>query len=684
MSKGTRGTKKVIVEKWDLMRELKKNNIYCSKKIIKMALDYNCDNQKKFVEIAIFLQQNDVSIRHAKNLMNCGDPGKLYTDPFILNIPFMQCDKIAQKLNVFLNTRIIEFTKFYLSEASISNGHCYVDCNEYSYHLRKYFNCDIANELEILNSYADNGNEPYFIINDNKIYSKKIYDYERKIVKNLNIIKNIQLNNELMNVEYNKNNLDEKQINALELVSKNNLIILTGGPGTGKTKTIARLCNGILHSCDNIKIHISGPTGMAVSNMRDKIQEELPVDINIGDDNSFIRASTIHMYCAGNKFKENEIDIFIIDEMSMVDIEIFNSLLKELIKKIFNEKKISPIKLILVGDYEQLPSIGPGNILHDIIKSNVFPHVHLEKIFRTESTLIIQNSLKITRGEYNLDYDNDFIFIESNDIVNIRSEITKIIENNKDYQFLTPINGTNGNILGAIQLNYIWKSMHNPNSPIWDNDNNIGLNDKVMQIRNRYDLNKKNIVCNGSVGYVIGNDDYKTYVKFDGIDDIVPYERIVEIKKDEIGKISFTSNRHTKIDFGDNKIVVIPRKIGTKTNEMTCKVTHTNEFSMKILFDDGSEIETDRYNAGNQIDSDLRLAYCITIHKSQGSEYNNVVIPIHETFNIMLNKKLLYTAITRAKKKVILIGSKNALNSTILRASPERNTTIKNLLRNEK
>ena len=379
----------------------------------------------------------------------------------------------------------------------------------------------------------------------------------------------------------------------------NRMLVLTGGPGTGKTTTTL----GLIELFKELKFNITlaAPTGRAAKKISETTVRE---------------AKTIHRLLKyspkNNTFLKNEnnpirTDVIILDEVSMIDVILMNQLLKAILPGTF---------LVLIGDVDQLPSVGPGNVLKDIIESGVIPVVRLTTIFRQESrSLIIVNSHRINEGKYPIlkgEKERDFYFLEEEipqaavrKIINLcttRLPSKYKIDPVVDIQVLTPM--YKGEV-GADNLNYQLREALNPKgTQIKYRDNIFRVNDKIMQIKNNYDKE----VFNGDIGTI-------------------------------------------------NKI---------NLEESTLEVSF---YERKVSYD-FAEL------------NELVLAYAITVHKSQGSEYKIVIIPVTTQHYLLLQRNLLYTGITRAKDMVILIGTKKALWIAIKNNKTfHRNTLLQERLR---
>ncbi len=387
---------------------------------------------------------------------------------------------------------------------------------------------------------------------------------------------------------------DKMQILAVKEAIKNGLLILTGGPGTGKTTTI----NAIIHyfELEGMDIFLGAPTGRAAKRMSEAtgyeartIHRMLELTGNVNGVGGFAR----------NEESPLETDVVIIDEMSMVDIHLMHSLLKAL---------ACGTRLILVGDVSQLPSVGPGSVLKDLIESNAFPVVKLEKIFRQAAKSdIILNAHKINAGEH-VELDNksmDFFFLKryaADPIVNVvlqlvAQKLPKYVNASPyDIQVLTPMKK---GLLGSMRLNGILQQWLNPKAEQKKEKEHgsriFREGDKVMQIKNNYQL------------------EWEIRSKYG---------------------------------------IVVERGLGVFNGDMGI-IREINEFAetMSVEFEEAKMVE---YSFKNL--EELELAYAITIHKSQGSEYPAVVIPLLGGPKMLMNRNLIYTAVTRAKKCVTLVG----------------------------
>jgi exodeoxyribonuclease V alpha subunit len=568
------------------------------------------DEQRELRDIMVYLQQYDITVNHGiKIYKKYGsetikvineNPYKLSED--IHGIGFKTADNIANKMGISINSpyRLEAGLKYVIMDFA-GEGHCYVPKEELLAKASQLLNTeeslleDSIRELALKNSFyiLNTGEEiniyytPYHIAENN--VAKKIVELSRVEFDELNL----DVDKEIMRFEKHNNiEFGNKQKLAIQESLENGFLIITGGPGTGKTTTI----NAIINICEDLGLEVvlAAPTGRAAKRMTETTGKEAKT-IHRLLEISFVEENT-----GFNKDEDSpiEADVIIIDEASMIDILLMNSLVKA----------IAPgTRVILVGDIDQLPSVGPGNVLKDIINSGTIKVIMLDEIFRqAEESMIIVNAHRVNSGEKPLlnEKDKDFFFIKS-----IPSEIVKnIIELNserlptfynldpiKDIQVLTPMK--KGEV-GIHSLNKYIQEALNPKSSA-KSEKQIGedifrVGDKVMQIKNNYKLEWK-----------IFNDN-------------------IEV---ESGEGVFNG------DFG--YIIDIDKEDGI----------------LKVIFDDEKVVEYDF----KQID-ELKLAYATTVHKAQGSEFPVVIMPIASGPPMLLTRNLFYTAITRAKKLVVLVG----------------------------
>ena len=480
----------------------------------------------------------------------------------------------------------------YLLKKKSSFGHCFSMIEELVQSGTKLLHVDSRIICNTLN----------YMINDGKlaeetgrIYLPDLYIAEYNVAKRLNDIRSTKI----PHVHgYIMAGYSSEQKSAIESAMHNKIMILTGGPGTGKTTTIS----GIIHAFIGKRIILAAPTGRAAKRM---------------EETTGMPAQTIHRLLEATengKFGKDENnpiagDLLIVDECSMIDLKLMESLLRAVPNR---------MRIVFVGDADQLPSIGPGNVFSDMIRSESFPVVRLTTIYRQNQDLIKQNASRIKNNKplifsqedsfvfFDIDHYADTLLQKSPGTIIDKSAlcchavfqlVNKYLSKQfipSDIQIISPMKKGNA---GTYALNNLFQKVNNTSFSY--RDRTFYLQDKVMQVRNNYDKE----VYNGDIGYICCiNQSYETiYVNFD--------EHIVEYKKNEIDQ--------------------------------------------------------------------LQLAYAITIHKSQGGEYPAVVLVLMPEQSVMLERNLLYTAITRAKEKVVIVGTKDAIAKSIKTVKAlNRNTTL--------
>ncbi|MGL5259638.1 MAG: SF1B family DNA helicase RecD2 [Lachnospiraceae bacterium] len=411
-------------------------------------------------------------------------------------------------------------------------------------------------------------------------------------------IKDLTIDNEYV--------LDELQIKAVQEAITNGVFILSGGPGTGKTTTINTMIR--FFEKEGLDILLAAPTGRAAKRMTETTGFEAKTIHRLLELNGNVSEDGRKAVFEKNEESPLEADVIIIDEMSMVDIHLFQALLKAV--------QIGT-RLILVGDMNQLPSVGPGQVLADIIKSESFNVVQLKKIYRQEEkSHIIINAHKINEGkEILLDNNSlDFFFLERNDPNVIYKHMIQLIKEKLpsyvnadmlDIQVLTPMRKGS---LGVECLNKILQKYLNPaeksKAEYEYGDKLFRVGDKVMQTKNNYQI------------------EWEILSKYN-----IPIDKGMGVFNGDVGKI---------IEINEKQQIVV------------------------ILFDDQRQVN---YSFSNL--EEIELAYAITIHKSQGSEYPAIILPILSGPRQLLSRNLLYTGITRAKNCVTLMGSKETIYGMI-------------------
>jgi exodeoxyribonuclease V alpha subunit len=592
-----------------------------------MEIADQVSEKRELRQAMIFLQQYGISLTLAvKIYQQYGqevyrimkeNPYQLADD--INGIGFRIADEIASKVGIHTDSdfRIRSGILYVLLQASVE-GHTYLPEEELTRRASELLE---LNPDYISKHYMDLAIERKLILKETNgetaIYAATFYYMEANaatMLSGLNIsydVPKIEIEQRVHRIEkQTQMELDERQLDAVTEAAQNGLLVVTGGPGTGKTTTINTIIK--YFEIEGLDIFLAAPTGRAAKRMSEMTGYEARtihrmLELNSGMDGNegFER----------NEKNPLETDVVIIDEMSMVDISLVNSLLKAI---------LPGTRVILVGDVNQLPSVGPGSVLKDIIQSDHFHVVKLTKIFRQASQSdIIVNAHKINRGEL-VTLDNkskDFFFLKRYDadvIINvmiqlIKEKLPKYVDAGPyDIQVLTPMKKGN---LGVERLNGILQQYLNPPSSgkkEKEHDNRIFREgDKVMQIKNNYQLEW-------------------------------------EIRS----RYGFATDRGTGVFNGD---------IGT--------IREINEYTelLSVEYDEGKIVEYPF-----KLIEELELAYAITIHKSQGSEYPAVVIPLLSGPRMLMNRNLLYTAVTRARRCVTLVGSDTCFQEMATNVSEQK------------
>ena len=563
------------------------------------------DEQKEIRDVMLFLQSHGVSSGYATKIFKqyknrsiavvTENPYRLAMD--IFGIGFVIADSIAEKLGFPKDSPLrVEAGILYVLHQLSDEGHVFYPYEYLVKKSRETLGVERDAIVEALGGLAINKkivledlNESIdeFKENNKGVYLAKFHLCEISIATRLKILsiapKSIRSVNVENALEWVQERLDirlaENQAKAIRCALENKIMVITGGPGTGKTTII----NAIIKIFSKLKVKtlLAAPTGRAAKRMSEATGHE---------------AKTIHRLLeysfAKGGFQKNEekplsCDLIILDEVSMIDTVLMHHLTKAI---------PTFATVILVGDVNQLPSVGAGNVLNDIIASGVIPVVELKEIFRqARESRIIVNAHQINNGILPTFEDdvpgNDFFFIQQEDpekVLEIILELTKEripkrfgLDPVDDIQVLTPMHK---GVVGAGNLNSeLQKSLNPSQTEITRGNRNFRVNDKVMQIRNNYDKE----VFNGDIG------------------------RIVGMRPDE--------------------------------NEMT------------VLFD-GRNVAYEFYEL-----DELVLAYAVSVHKSQGSEYPAVVIPVLTQHYILLQRNLIYTAVTRGRNLVVMVGTRKAL-----------------------
>ena len=585
-------------------------------------------NEKRDLRQAmIFLQQYGITMNLAvKVYQQYGQEvyGIMRENPYRLaddieGVGFRTADEIAVRVGVRMDSdfRIRSGILYVLLQAS-TEGHTYLPEEELTRRTGQLLE---VGEEQIEKQYMDLAIERKIIMkqgeNQTQIYAASFYYMEANtatMLKQLNVsydVPDLEIEERVRRIEKQTGmELDEHQMTAVKEAVRNGLLIITGGPGTGKTTTINTIIK--YFEMEGLDIFLAAPTGRAAKRMSETTGFEARtihrmLELNGGVDGA-----------AGFERNEQnplETDVVIIDEMSMVDISLMHALLKAV---------AVGTRLILVGDVNQLPSVGPGSVLRDIIRSHECNVVMLTKIFRQASTSdIIVNAHKINQGE-EVTLDNksmDFFFLKRYDADVIISVVLQLIKQKLpkfvdatpyDIQVLTPMRK---GLLGVERLNGILQRYLNPPSPQKREKEHGDIlfreGDKIMQTRNNYQLEW-------------------------------------EIRT----KYGLSVDKGTGVFNGDMGIV---REINDFAETMT------------VEFDEGRMVEYPY-----KLLDELELAYAITIHKSQGSEYPAVVIPLLSGPSMLMNRNLLYTAVTRARKCVTLVGNEVTFAQMVQNTSQQK------------
>lgn len=568
------------------------------------------EKQKDIKNVMLFLQQYGVSTGFAAKIYRVygkesidtvnKNPYKLADD--IWGIGFKTADGIATKMGYEKNDlrRCRSGIQYTLNELA-DEGHVFAREEQLVSAAVELLEAD---EEPIRTALSDMLTTKDLISEGDAIYLPPFYYSEKGTAnKLLNLVKaespalfdgepDMEAIQHQSGIEY-----DEVQIAAIRQAADSKVMVLTGGPGTGKTTTT----QGIIAAFRTAKLHIllAAPTGRAAKRMSEATGME---------------AKTIHRLLEYNPmdgYKRNDEnpldgDALIVDECSMIDIILMNNLMKAIPEH---------MRLVLVGDIDQLPSVGAGNVLRDIIDSDMIPVIRLTRIFRqAQSSRIVMNAHAVNQGSFP-DISNgrntDFFFIKNDDPEQVAGEIVKLVRDRlpkaygqplNNIQVLTPMQRS---VVGAGNLNILLQEALNHNTAgISRGGYTYKYGDRVMQIRNNYDKN----VFNGDIGIV------------------------------------------ANVDLEDRALTI--------------------DFDGRMVEYDATELD------------EVTLAYATTIHKSQGSEYPIVIIPVLMTHYVMLQRNLIYTGITRAKKICVLIGQTKALYYAVKNLTvSKRNTLLKERLR---
>lgn len=571
--------------------------------------------QSELTEIMVWLENHGISNTYAgKIFAKYGsfaidimekDIYRLFQD--IEGIGFLTADKLAFNLGIQRDDkrRIISGIDYALMQLC-NNGHCCIPEMALVDKTAKILQVNNQIIFTILKERIDNGSLNTEVVGgETLIYPPYLYYAEKKVATRLLQLQQAteplsEDNLSLFIKVWEKDNqiqLAQKQKEAIKACLHHGVLVLTGGPGTGKTTVI----KGILSilKAQGLKIRLAAPTGRAAKRLSETTGQKALTIHRLLEANNLAQDDNLQLGFSKDIDDQLDADVIILDEVSMVDIVLMHHFLNAV---------PDGCRIILVGDTDQLPAVGPGSVLKDIIRSQKIPAIRLDEIFRqAQTSMIIQNAHIINAGrlpDIRKQY-SDFVFYELNDDTSITQKILDLCTKDlphegfdvlKDVQILSPMHRF---LCGVENLNLMLQEQLNPKKnqdELKYSSQTFRVGDKVMHIRNNYQKN----VFNGDIGFIQDINNEKLTVDY--FDHIVTYEK----------------------------------------NEL----------------------------------NELTLAYASSVHKSQGSEYKVVIIPLSTSHYIMLQRNLLYTAITRAKQKVIIIGSKKALMTAIQSNRTQKRYTL--------
>lgn len=564
-------------------------------------------------EVMVFLQSHGVSPAYAARIFRrYGDrsvdvvsrnPYQLADEVF--GIGFRTADKIAREVGIAPDSphRAAAAVKYWLSRCA-DDGHCYQPKAEVVAAVAEELKVDEGRVGDAIEALKGQGQ---VFVEDEAVYLAPFFHAERGVAVRLTELAHARMwqldkadGASIDAVQASAGiKLGRAQREAVERAFVSGVMVLTGGPGTGKTTTLRVLMD--LFEARKMKVQLAAPTGRAAKRMAEATGR---------------RSRTIHRLLEFEPGEEGwrfgrgpsnplDCDAVVVDEVSMIDILLMYNLLKA----------VKPgCRLLLVGDADQLPSVGAGNVLRDIIASGVVPVVHLDEVFRQAAgSMIVSNAHKINKGEFpEFRGAEDFFFVEEPDPEKAAATVVNLVAQRlprrlkcdavDDIQVLSPMRRS---VTGVDNLNVLLREALNPPHPavpeLRGGSGTFRRGDKVMQVRNNYERR----VWNGDVG------------------------RVVWIDAEEC---------QIRVRFGDP------------------------EGDRDVVYDQGDLDE-------------LVMSYCVSIHKSQGSEYAAVVVPVSTQHYVMLQRNLIYTAVTRAKRMVVMVGTKKALAIAIRRAEVGKRLT---------
>jgi exodeoxyribonuclease V alpha subunit len=551
-------------------------------------------------ELLVFLRGHGIGGAHARRIHRIYGRDSLQTvrsDPYILartinGIGFRTADMVAEKLGIPRNSiQRARGALLYLLERMADEGHVFAPFGYLAGQFESVLEMDSGLARDALGELEQSGELRTEPADDyTAVYLDRLYQAEMAVADRIRMLSagramdrsTIARALEAAADASGGMVLSGEQHQALTFVLKSKTSVITGGPGTGKT-TLLRWLLAALHSV-GLKPTLAAPTGRAARRLADACGREAKTIHRLleysPETQSFLRSETLPLRS----------NYLVIDEASMMDIELASSLLRAMTPN---------SSLLLVGDRDQLPSVGPGSVLKDVIASDIAPVAQLSEVHRqARQSLIIANAHRINRGEMpetHNDPNGDFFFFERNAPEDVLATIKQLvhtrlvgrfgIEDSREIQVLTPMNR---GPLGTQLLNRELQELLNPRGrELRAGDRHFREGDRVIQLRNNYEK----MVFNGSIGRIISIDSAR-------------------------GRLG-------------------------------------------VAFEDGAA----EYDV-SELD-ELGLGYAISIHKSQGSQYPAVVIPIHQTHFLMLRRNLLYTAVTRAERVCVLVGTRSALAQAV-------------------
>jgi len=590
------------------------------KKALSFAENFHAQADQR--RVMLFLQDYGISSTFAMKIYRRykeetvelikANPYRLADD--IDGIGFKTADAIAHKLGINRDApeRISAGVRYALWEAA-GEGHTCIPTSHLTRHAAELLYADEQHiDNELIRMQMDRLIIREKFNDDQLVFLSSLYYAEKDVARKLSELSALNLSslateeNSIFALEKETGiTLSTGQRHAVAAALSHGVLIITGGPGTGKTTTINTII-GLLES-KGLKIILAAPTGRAAKRMTEATGREAKT-IHRLLEVSFISEDSRRQVFQRNDENPLETDVLIVDEASMMDIILTQSLLKAV---------ATGTRLILVGDVDQLPSVGPGNVLKDLIDSGALATARLTEVFRQAAeSAIITNAHRINKGEYPAinDKEKDFFFVRRQSPEDVMHTIMELISERlptyknfdprHDIQVLSPMRKSP---LGVINLNNLLQAKLNPSSKNKKEREFRTVifreGDKVMQIRNNYDAT-----------WEMYNEKGRAIDQGEGV---------------------FNGDMGTIYDIDD-------------------------ELGMTVAFDDGRRIVYDF----TQLD-ELELAYAVTVHKAQGSEYKVVIIPVYNGPPMLLTRNLLYTAVTRAKELAVLVGTPETMHRMI-------------------